>query len=174
MKPFIHILISGMILVFTDAVSQDSEPAGRSEKNEITLFAGGTSHMEDQSTHATIGLEYLRIIDKKDRWAAGAMAEMIFAEEPEFLFAGLIYYSPLSTEKQSLWVWTGPGIVYETKEEIIPPDLVEKKKVSEFVYRIGVGYFREIGRFSIGPTADMDIINGTEAFIWGINVGYGF
>ena len=174
MKSIINIFVSGIFLIFTDAVSQEREPELEGEKNEVSVFAGGTSNLMNHSTSATVGIEYLRLLGKEGTWAVGVVGESVFAKHTEFLFTGLIYFSPFNTEKNNLWIWTGPGIEYLKEEEPDPPDPMETKTVSEFVYRIGAGYFWEFKRFNVAPTVDIDIIRDNTSLVWGVNVGYGF
>ena len=163
----------GLLLAGTNAKAQEEAEGGKEFKNEMTLFTGGTSNLNHHTTSFTIGLEYLHLFGKSGRLAAGVLGETIFAKHREYLAGALLYYSPVKREARSLWFWAGPGIEF-IAEEFIPPDLEETKTISEFVFRIGGGYFFIVNRFNLGPTIDLDIIRNNNSIVWGINVGYEF
>ena len=45
---------------------------------------------------------------------------------------------------------------------------------NEFLFRTGVAYEFEIGRWSITPQFNVDFVDGEEAYVYGLSFGWGF
>jgi len=56
----------------------------------------------------------------------------------------------------------------------LAPGLEHREGEDEFLFRAGVGYEFEIGRWSILPEFNIDFVDGEEALVYGVSFGYGF
>ena len=127
--------------------------------------------LEKKGTYFSLGLDYLRIISDSRKWGAGGFAEVIFADHPEWLFGGLIYYRLVD----QFFIRTGPGIEILKHEEIDPEvDCTHVKSQTEFLYRIGLRYSHHIKSLIFSPTVDLDIVRCATALVFGLNVGLAF
>jgi hypothetical protein len=137
--------------------------------NHIAVFDGATSKFEKEGTHFTLGLDYIRKFPPSGRWAISIFGEAIFEEHTEWLIGIPLFYRLYD----NLWVRTGPGIEILQEEEHDHGETKTEIKV-EFLWRVGIGYDFEFGKYSIAPSIDVDFGRSTTAVVWGLNFGYGF
>jgi len=149
--------------------SHSKEHSGHPHWNHIALFAGATSKFEQEGTHFTLGLDYIRKFPPSGRWAISIFAEAIFEEHTEWLFGIPVFYWPY----ENLWVRTGPAIEFLQEEEHHHGESKTETR-TEFLWRLGTGYDIEFGKYSITPSFDIDFGRSTTAAVWGFNFGYGF
>ena len=137
--------------------------------NHIAIFTGATSKFEQEGTHFTLGLDYIRKFPPSGCWAISIFGEAIFEEHTEWLFGVPVFYRPY----EKLWVRTGPGFEILQEEE---HDHGENKTETkfEFLWRAGIGYDIEFEKYSISPSIDIDFGRSSTAAVWGLNFGYGF
>lgn len=133
-------------------------------KNHLALFAGATSNLEHSHTAFTLGIDYEYRFSEK--LGAGLLAEYIFEDHTEILLGVSIVWHPVSNLK----ILAAP-LVALTVLDLIPDGT---KLHSEFGFRAGAGYDFHIKNHSIGPTVNLDFIDGNTALVYGLNFGFGF
>ena len=137
--------------------------------NHIAVFGGATSKLEKEGTHFTLGMDYIRKFPPSGQWAIGIFGEAILEEHTEWLF-GIPLFLYLH---ENLWIRTGPGIeILQDKNHDHAQTKTETK--FEFLWRAGMGYDFEFGRYTIAPSVDIDFVRKTTALVWDLNLGYGF
>jgi hypothetical protein len=57
---------------------------------------------------------------------------------------------------------------------VLAPGLEHRDDENEFLFRTGVAYEFEIGRWSITPEFNVDFVDGEEAYVYGLSFGWGF
>jgi hypothetical protein len=57
---------------------------------------------------------------------------------------------------------------------VLAPGLEHRDDENEFLFRAGVAYEFEIGRWSIAPEFNVDFVDGEKAYVYGLSFGWGF
>jgi len=177
MKYLVLYLVIAHLILITVAYSQsnEAEMAGTHKNehsihwNHIAVFGGATSKFEKEGTHFSIGMDYLRKFPAKGNLAISLFAEAIFEEHIEWLFGIPVIY----WVSDNLWIRTGPGIEILQEEKHDHAETKTETK-TEFLWRAGVGYDIEFGKYNLAPSIDIDFERSTTALVWGLNFGYGF
>lgn len=154
--------------------SQRQDEAGSEEHsahfhpNHLGLFGGATTELKEaKGSHFTLGVDYLRRFGSTGQWGLGGFGEVIFHDEPEWLFGAAGYFFPL----RSLWVQAGAGVeLHKTGHGANEPSKTE----SSFLLRFGAGYQIDLPGFSVTPLALLDLVRDTETVVWGVSLGKGF
>lgn len=142
------------------ALANEPEADGMEEfhSNHVAIFAAGlTSELESNHTSYTMGTDYERRLSS--RVGVGALADFVFEAERETLLAAAFVLHPRS----SLRAWFAPGVA-----------LVEGSARRPFVARFGIGYDSELGRSTLSPTFNVDIVEGHLSLVYGVALGFGF
>ena len=86
---------------------------------------------------------------------------------------GLVEYAGGDLDK---WLAGVPLFIHPHKgwRFVLAPGLEHKHSENEFLFRAGVAYEFEIGRWSITPEFNVDFVEGEEALVYGLSFGYGF
>ena len=123
--------------------------------NYLAVFGGITD--EDRRERAsTVGIEYERLLS--ERFGIGALVEHAFGD-----LDFTIYAIPLAFHSGN-WRWyVAPGIE--------DPD---HHPGNEFLLRVGVEYFFQVGNYHVGPQFDVDFVDGEEVLVLGLTIGRGF
>jgi hypothetical protein len=123
--------------------------------NLLALYLGGTAPT-DESTHFTIGLDYVRRELAWKGFGFGAFGEFVFAENTEFLTGVTLNYYP----GKHIELEIGGGL-----------KLVESRTYP--LLRLGAGYEFEVNKLALTPKIYVDFRDHT-AFGFGIAIGKGF
>jgi len=67
-------------------------------------------------------------------------------------------------------VWHGTDRLKFT----LAPDVESRESHSEFLVRTGGMYGFEIGKFTVAPAFNVDVVAGEQALVYGLNFGRGF
>jgi hypothetical protein len=146
----------------------EEEHGAHFHPNHIGLFVGATTQLsEDKGSHVTLGVDYVRRFGSVGQWALGGFGEVIFEDEPEWLFGAAGYFFPL----RSLWVQVASGVEFY-KDGHGTTEHTETK--TSFLLRFGAGYQIELSGFSVTPLALLDLVRDTETLVWGVSLGKGF
>ena len=135
--------------------------------NHFALFGGASTLFEGNQTSFTLGADYVRYFSPESNFAVGIYTEAIFAHHTEWIFGTFLAYEIT----EHLWIRSGPGIEI-LQEEIGHTGETESK--TEFLYRVGAGYVFHFGKFSIGPSVDLDFVRSSTTLVWGVNFEMGF
>jgi hypothetical protein len=124
-------------------------------RNAVAIFGGITD--EDRRERAsTIGFEYERRLS--ERFGVGALVEHAFGDLDFTIYAVPFAYH------SGRWRWyVAPGIE--------DPD---HSSETEFLVRVGVEYFFDVGDYHIGPQFDVDFVDGEEVLVLGVMLARGF
>jgi len=138
-----------------EVVASESEHGEHEEshrhRHRLELFIGNTH--EEGEDNFTSGLIYEYRL--KQILGIGAFVE--FSEKRFEKFGFPLFIHPY----KGLRFVVAPGLVYEDEED-------------KFLFRTGVAYEFEFGRWSITPEFDIDFIDGDEALVFGVSFGWGF
>ena len=75
------------------------------------------------------------------------------------------------------WVIGVPFVLHATNQLkfMVAPGFEDRTSESrEFLVRLGVSYDFEVGNFTLAPAFNVDLVDGEETFVYGINLGRGF
>jgi len=172
-KRFLYsVLLFSILFVYSNTFGQnnvnDIDTHEKSEHfhfNHLGIFIGATSSLEKKSTNFTLGADYVRRFSSTSPWGIGFIGEAIFAEHTEWVFGIPAYYYV----EDIIWIRSGPGI--EILKEESGHSLDTK---IEFLYRIGLGHDFELGKFTITPSVDLDLVHHHNSVVWGVSIGKGF
>jgi len=134
-------------------------------KNHIAIFNGSTTVLEHELTSYTFGIEYEYRFTKTI--GLGVLGEYLTPETVEFVVGVPFFIHPF----KELKLVAAPLIVYG--EEHQEEQTHESKKEAHLFGRIGIGYEFHAHHFSIDPIVNFDF-GKTEAFDYGVAIGYGF
>ena len=139
--------------------------------NAVGLFFGGTTNTDTDKSGFAFGADYERRLSRL--WGIGLLAELTVGEKrPRDFVLGL----PLSLHPiGGLRVILAPGL------EIKPPGAEEEgesgsdEKDVEGLVRLGASYEFEVGRYTIAPEFDVDLVRLEEVvLVYGVALGLGF
>jgi hypothetical protein len=153
-----------------EAAVEHAEESGHHFKNGIALFLGVT-HEPGHDDEATWGLEYGRRLSP--RWAVGGLIDYAGGGQRNFVIAPLVTWKPFGG---GFTLLAAPGVEYHNgRGEVEHHDLknadaeVDKDK-TYFLLRFGATYWFHVGsRYGIGPTVDLDLVNGEQVWVYGVN-----
>jgi hypothetical protein len=137
--------------------ASEKEHGGHEEsqhhRNRMELFFGNThEHGEDGFT---VGLSYGYLLQ-------------------EFIGVGGTF--EYATGHFDKWSVTVPLFMYPYGglRFALAPGLEHREGENDFLFRVGVAYEFEIGRWSISPEFDVDFVDGEKAYVYGLSFGWGF
>ncbi len=145
---------------------------GEFHDNTLSLFLGGVTNTETDKNGFALGADYERRLSRL--LGVGLVAELtIGGERPR----DIILVVPLSLHPVRGWRFiVAPGF------EIKPPGAAEgeegaesEDQVLEAVLRLGASYEFELGRYTIAPAFEVDIVKFEEiVLVYGVAFGIGF
>ncbi len=144
-----------MAIIVNPVIAEDeSQENEEMLRNRVELFLGNT-HEEGENAFST-GLSYEYRMH-------------------EFLgIGGLVEFAGMNARE---WVFAIPLLIHPYKGlrfALAPGLMLPKEDKNEFLFRVGVAYEFEIGRWSITPEFNVDFVGGEEALVYGLSFGYGF
>ncbi len=143
------------------ACAEESEHASESihhaahdhHPNFPGMFVGITSESRREKGIA-LGIEYERRLNKS--FGIGLVAEHTFGD-------------------LDFWVYAVPFAYHTGRWKFyIAPGIEDGDHGSESLLRIGGEYAYEVGEWEISPQLDWDLVDGEEAFVFGVVFGKGF
>lgn len=144
--------------------------------HHLGLFLGSTTNPDDKS-HFTVGIDYVFRFGAEGRWGVSPIAEVIFAEHTEWLFAITGQFRPT----ESWWLRAGPGVEIIEEEEAGHSSIAafkaqasEGDKKAKELFRVGTGYDFHVGPVTLAPSLDYDFFRTKTAVVFGLNIGYGW
>ena len=150
----------------------EAEPHGEEAhhfKNGLSLFLGATNE-HGHGTEGTWGLEYGRAISP--RWTVGGLIDYAGGGQRNLVIAPAVFWKPLGG---GFVLLAAPGIEYhngrgEVDHHLFKAAAAEDKDETYFVFRLGAAYYFHVGsRYGIGPTVNLDLVNGHEVWVYGVN-----
>ena len=146
-----------------------AEETERLESNRVALFLGGATNTSIEQTGFAFGADYERRLS--ELWGVGLLAELtVGGDRPRDLVLGV----PVSLHAvRGLRLVVAPGL--EFKPGGGEEEAESEEDAPEFLLRLGASYEFEVGRYSIAPEFDVDIVNFDEIIlVYGLAFGIGF
>lgn len=139
-------------------------------KNAFALFLGATDE-PGHGTEPTWGLEYARRLTP--HWGVGGLIDYAGGEQRNMVIAPAVYWKPFDL---GFFLLAAPGVEYHNGRGTVDHHLLkaDAAEVDEdktyFVMRLGMGYAFHLGsRYGIVPTVNLDLVDGHEVWVYGVN-----
>jgi hypothetical protein len=129
------------------------QEGGPVRRNHAKLYLGFTSN---GGTDFTLGAEFNRRNRGWQNLAVAGFAELVFAEDVEFLLGATLQYYP----GNRLVLEAGPGLAFNGGSEVL--------------LRLGAGYELEPLWMTLVPKVHVDFIDGHTTFGYGVAIGRRF
>jgi len=150
------------VLAFAPAAARADEARGGEKLNWLEVFLGVTQdrHSEGDSRYGTLAVSYLRWLPQLSPYLGiSVVAEYAGGhDERKIVVVPFVY----RFEESGWRLLAGPGAERRHGE-------------TNFLFRAGVAYEFELGgSWALKPEVVVDAVDGEQALVYGINVGYGF
>lgn len=143
---------------------------GHDFKNAFALFLGATNE-HGHGTEPTWGLEYARIIHP--HWSVGGLIDYAGGAQRNLVIAPAVFWFPFG---EGLVLMAAPGVEYhngrgEVDHHFLKASAAEvDEDQTYFVMRFGVAYIFHVGsRYGIAPTVNLDLVDGHQVWVYGVN-----
>jgi len=153
----------------TESEEKANTPEHETHKNHTGSFVGASTHLDNNETGATLGIEYARMIAQK--WAVAGYLEMVSssAERDFILIAAAVFYP-----WRGLGLVAGPGIERAEKDEEHNGEVTTEKEY-DLILRFGAGWGWSLTpAASIGPVVFADATSKRWTIVYGIGMTVGF
>lgn len=145
--------------------------SGHHFKNAFAFFLGATNE-HGHGTEPTWGLEYGRALTP--HWTVGGLLDFAGGGQRNIVIAPMVVWKPFAGA--GFVLLAAPGVEYHNGRGTVEHHLskAEAAAVDEdetyFVLRLGTAYYFHLGsRFGIGPTVNLDLVEGEEVWVYGVN-----
>jgi hypothetical protein len=141
-------------------------------KNALALFLGATDE-PGHGTEPTWGLEYGHKLSEK--WGVGGLIDYAGGDQRNWVIAPAVFWKPFGG---GFTLLAAPGIEYhdgrgEVEHHLLKasdPHSGSDPDETYFVMRLGAAYWFHVGsRYGIGPAVNLDLVDGHEVWIYGVN-----
>ena len=166
-----HILGCGAALLLIGLAAplhgQESEGEEEERLNAVELFLGGVTETDDWATGFGAGLGYVRHLSTM--WGLGVAGELSTTDvERAWLVNVPLYFYPAG----GLGLKAGP--VLEGSDEA-SEDGGDTERATNLGARFGAGWEFELGeRFTLSPEINLDVVDGSSTWVYGLTFGVGF
>ena len=143
------------VSVFLGATTADVHAGGEHGHEGTEGHGGEGSEGTNRETEGTVGLEYQHRFTRT--WGLAVAFEYVGGGARNWMTG----VGPVLYPVAGLELVAGPGLEYNDGE-------------SEFVFRVGLGYAFEVGRWSLTPAFNLDFVEGEHTYVYGLYVGKGF
>lgn len=143
------------VAVLLGATTAEVPKHGGEGTFETESGGGGSSGETESVTEATIGIDYEYRLSWL--WGIGALFDYVGRDARASVAAAGVFLHPVA----GLKLLAAPGLEHHEGE-------------NEFLFRLGLGYEFEIGRWALTPGASVDFVDGDEAYVYGLYIGRGF
>jgi hypothetical protein len=146
---------------------QESEDEEEERLNAVELFLGGVTETSESATGFGAGLGYVRRLSSL--WGLGVAGELSTTDvERAWLLNVPIYFYPAG----GLGIKVGP-VIEGSKEK--PEEGEESETETELGVRFGAAWEFEVGeRFTVSPEVNLDLVDGSTTWVYGLTFGLGF
>jgi len=183
--------------------AEANEEAGHAEhhfhRNELAVFVGASTRTKfrDDPTDLTIGGEYFRRLT--GRASVGLTVEYADGDlERDWVVLVPVAYRPFDGWAAGFQFIVGPGVEFASLSEEAVVELEgggghgaedadaghgatadeagaeERENETEPVIRLGVDYVLELGRVSLTPQINADVVGDNVTWVAGVAIGLGF
>jgi len=140
-------------------------------RHGLALFLGATNE-PGHGTDPTVGLEYAYELNEK--WGIGGIVDWAAGDQRNLVVGPAVFWAPFG---KGFTLLAAPGIEWhDGRGETEDPHLAktDEHAVDEdetyFVMRFGAAYWFHIGsRYGIAPAIDLDLVDGHEVWVYGVN-----
>jgi hypothetical protein len=142
------------------------EQAHEEHANHAGLFLGAASHLHTDETGIAVGLEYARRLTHRvylDVFAEYASSKL----ERDVIIGIPLEVMPVGGFALS----AGPGVEFLTVED---EETGTEEHETEFLLRLGAGYYLPLGRLTLRPTFNADYAGGHWTLVYGAALGIPF
>lgn len=143
------------VSVFLGATTADIPVEGEHGHSGTENEGGEGSEETTTETEGTVGIDYQYRFSRA--WGLAIAFEYVGGGARNWM-AGL---GPALHPVAGLELYAGPGFEHNDGE-------------NEFVFRVGLAYEFEVGRWSLTPAFNLDFVDGEQTYVYGIYVGKGF
>jgi len=146
---------------------QESEDDEEERLNAVELFLGGVTETSESATGFGAGLGYVRRLSSL--WGLGVAGELSTTDVGRaWLLNVPIYFYPAG----GLGLKAGP--VLEGSDEA-SEDGEDSERATNFGVRFGAAWEFEVGeRFTLSPEVNLDLVDGSVTWVYGLSFGVGF
>jgi hypothetical protein len=162
-------------------------------RNELAVFVGASvlTKYEDDPTSFTVGGEYFRRLS--ERTSIGITVEYADGDlERDWVVLVPVGYRPFDGWAEGFQFVIGPGLEFASLSEEAVEELEggeggagheaeaeasgadEREEETDFVIRLGVDYVLELGRISLTPQVNADVVGDHVTWVAGVALGLGF
>lgn len=153
-----------------DETAEHHGEGGHDFKNGLSLFLGATNE-HGHGTEETWGLEYGRKISP--HWTIGGLIDYAGGGQRNLVIAPAVFWKPFGS---GLVLLAAPGVEYHNGRGTPEHHFLKASTASidedetYFLLRLGVAYYFHVGsRFGIGPAVNLDLVDGHEVWVYGVN-----
>ena len=165
-------LLLTLTLAFVPVAAADEHGAAEEEhsegehhdfhRNHLSFFLGVTDGREaegggEEDAADTLGLDYERRLTRV--FGVGLLLEFVGGDQREGVVGIPVTFHAGRAAKFLL----APGV--ERNLEIDD---------YEFLVRVGFAYDFEVGRITLAPALNVDLVDGEQIYVYGVNIGWGF
>jgi hypothetical protein len=143
---------------------------GHDFKNGLALFLGATNE-PGHGTEGTIGLEYGRWFS--ERWAIGGLVDYAGGGQRNLIVAPAVFWKPFGGGFSLL---AAAGVEWhhgrggEVNRHLTSDEPEGDEDETFFVFRIGAAYWFHFGkRYGMSPAVNLDLVDGHEVWVYGLN-----
>ena len=152
----------------------EADPHGESGhhfKNGLSLFLGATDE-HGHGTEPTWGLEYGRFLSP--HWTIGGLIDYAGGDQRNIVIAPAVFWKPFGG---GFLLLAAPGVEYHNGRAAVDDHHLLKADTAAvdedetyFVMRFGAAYYFHVGsRYGIGPAVNLDLVDGHEVWVYGVN-----
>lgn len=141
----LHVVLAGE--------KEGTQKEDEESRQALELFLGNTH--EDNEDGFTVGLTWEYRL--QEIFGAGVFWEYAAGPFDKWAAALALFIHP-----------------YKGLRFVVAPGLEHNDGENEFLFRTGVAYEFEIGRWSITPEFNVDFVDGEESYVYGLSFGRGF
>ncbi len=160
---------TALLLIGFVAPLHGQEAEGKEEErlNAVEVFLGGVTETDDWATGFGAGLGYGRRLSSS--WGVGVAGELSTTDvERAWLLNVPVYFYPAG----GLGLKAGP--VLEGSDEA-SEDGEDSERATNFGVRFGAAWEFEVGeRFTLSPEVNLDVVDGSTTWVYGLSFGYRF
>lgn len=152
----------------------EEDPHGESGhhfKNGLSLFLGVTNE-HGHGTEPTWGLEYGHSLSP--HWTIGGLIDYAGGEQRDIVIAPAVFWKRFGG---GFLLLAAPGVEYHNGRAAVDDHHLLKADTAAvdedetyFVMRFGVAYYFHVGsRYGLGPAVNLDLVDGHEVWVYGVN-----
>lgn len=141
--------------VFLGATTADVAEEGEHGGAGIESEGGEVGEETRTETDGTIGLDYEYRFSRA--WGLVTAFEWVGGDARNWMVGIGPAFHPVA----GLKLFGGPGFEHNDAE-------------NEFIFRVGLGYEFDVGRWSLTPAFNLDFVDGEQTYVYGLYVGKGF